>query len=76
MPGGGREGSGSFLPSMLVGGFGEGSVLPALRLAMAMAQNGSMNLLPRLAQCGILIPVGDILRVALVGEFDMARNVL
>lgn len=56
------------LPTMLVGGFGEKSVTAALRLALAVAQNGTVKEHAKLALSGILIPINDMLRNALTGE--------
>eukprot|EP00980_Cylindrotheca_fusiformis_P020256 scaffold7328_cov145-Cylindrotheca_fusiformis.AAC.4 len=61
---GGRSGP-ALLPTLLVGGFGEGAVGSSLRLALAIAQNGSKEEHSKLALSGLLIPVGDILRIAL-----------
>lgn len=61
---GGRSGP-SLLPTMLVGGFGEGSVLSSMRLALAIAQNGSKDEHAKLALSGILVPISDSLRSAL-----------
>ena len=55
----------ALLPTMLVGGFGEASLLSSLRLALAIAQNGSKEQHAKLALSGILVPVGDSLRTAL-----------
>lgn len=63
---GGRSGP-SLLPTMLVGGFGEGSILSALRLSLAIAQNGSKDEHAKLALSGILVPISDSLRAALSG---------
>jgi len=52
---------------MLVGGFGEGSILSALRLALAIAQNGSKDEHAKLALSGLLVPISDSLRAALSG---------
>eukprot|EP00957_Ditylum_brightwellii_P134797 10277234-Ditylum_brightwellii.AAC.2 len=56
--------SNSFLPTVVIGGFGEGSVLSALRLVLAIVQNGPIHLRPKLAESGVLIPLSDILRNA------------
>lgn len=61
---GGRSGP-SLLPTMLVGGCGEGSVLASLRLALAIAQNGTTEQHTKLALSGILVPISDLLRSAL-----------
>ena len=61
---GGRQGP-ALLPTMLVGGFGEGSVVASLRLALAIAQNGSKDQHSKLALSGILVPISDLLRTAL-----------
>ena len=63
---GGRSGP-SLLPTMLVGGFGEGCVLSSLRLALAIGQNGSPDEHAKLALSGILVPISDSLRTALSG---------
>jgi hypothetical protein len=49
----------------VVGGFGEGSVLASLRLALAIAQNGTKEQHSKLAISGILVPISDLLRSAL-----------
>jgi len=61
---GGRSGP-ALLPTLLVGGFGEGSVTASLRLALAIAQNGSEEQHSKLALSGLLVPVSDLLRVSL-----------
>lgn len=53
------------MPTMLIGGFGEGSVGASLRLALAIAQNGSKDQHSKLASSGILVPVSDLLKAAL-----------
>lgn len=55
------------LPTMIVGGFGEGSVLASVRLALAIAQNGSKEQHAKLAMSGVLVPISDLLRSALSG---------
>ncbi|CAJ1956999.1 unnamed protein product [Cylindrotheca closterium] len=60
----GRSGP-ALLPTLLVGGFGEGAVSSSLRLSLAIAQNGSKEQHMKLALSGILVPVSDILRAAL-----------
>jgi hypothetical protein len=60
-----RGRQGPLLPTMLVGGFGEGTVNASLRLALAIAQHGSQEEHAKLAMSGILIPIGDSLRNAL-----------
>jgi hypothetical protein len=61
---GGRNGP-ALLPTLLVGGFGEGSVTGSLRLALAIAQNGSEEQHSKLALSGLLVPVSDLLRTSL-----------
>jgi len=61
---GGRNGP-ALLPTILVGGFGEGSVNASLRLALAIAQNGSEEQHSKLALSGLLVPVSDLLRASL-----------
>lgn len=61
---GGRHGP-ALLPTMLVGGFGEGAVTASLRLALAIAQNGSEEQHSKLAMSGLLVPVGDLLKSSL-----------
>jgi hypothetical protein len=61
---GGRSGP-ALLPTILVGGFGEGSVTASLRLSLAIAQNGSEEQHSKLALSGLLVPVGDLLRTSL-----------
>jgi len=60
----GRSGP-ALLPTLIVGAFGESAVGSSLRLAMAIAQNGSEEQHMKLAHSGILVPVSDILRAAL-----------
>lgn len=64
---------------MVVGSFGEGSVLPALRLALFIVKNGRPAIQPRLAQCGILVPVSDLMKTSLKSKFSIVvcnfRNV-
>ena len=60
----GRSGP-ALLPTMLIGGFGEGAALSSLRLALAIAQNGSKDEHAKLALSGLLVPVSDSLRAAL-----------
>jgi hypothetical protein len=54
-----------FSAAKVVGGFGEGSVLASLRLALAIAQNGTKEQHTKLASSGILVPISDLLRSAL-----------
>ena len=61
----GGRGEPTLLPTMVVGGFGEGSVLASLRLALAIAQNGTKEQHTKLASSGILVPISDLLRSAL-----------
>ena len=60
-----QRGESSLLPAMLVGGFGEGTLLASLRLSLAVAQNGSTEQHAKLAMSGILVPISDSLRTAL-----------
>jgi hypothetical protein len=55
----------ALLPTMLVGGFGEMCVVASLRLALAIAQNGTKDQHAKLATSGILVPISDSLRAAL-----------
>lgn len=60
----------SFLPSALVGAFGEGAVMPTLRLVSAIAENGSTQRVhQQLVRSGVLLPVTDMLRDAMNGKF-------
>ena len=61
----GGRGAPALLPTMLVGGLGESGVLSSLRLALAIAQNGTKDQHAKLAQSGILVPISDSLRTAL-----------
>lgn len=61
----GGKGAPALLPAMLVGGYGEGTVLASLRLALAIAQNGNQEQHAKLALCGLLVPISDLLRTAL-----------
>jgi len=56
----------SFLSSALVGIFGEGSVIPVLRLVSAIAEMGPDTVHADLAQTGFLVPITDMLRDAVV----------
>ena len=58
----------SVLASALVGAFGEGSVLPALRLGLTLIQNGPLNVHLKLASSGFLVPINDMLRNGLICE--------
>lgn len=58
----------SFLSSALVGIFGEGSVIPVLRLVSAIAEMGPETVHADLAQTGFLVPITDMLRDAVVGK--------
>jgi len=61
----------SFLPSTLVGVMGEGCVIPVLRLAAAIAENGPESVHGELAQTGFLVPITDMLRDAVVaGDYS------
>jgi hypothetical protein len=55
----------SLLPTLMVGGFGEDAVMSSLRMALAVAQNGSGTEHSKLASSGIIVPVSDLLRTAL-----------
>jgi len=68
---GGRNGP-ALLPTLLVGGFGEGSVTASLRLALAIAQNGSEEQHSKLALSGLLVPVSDLLKASL-GRGDLYK---
>ncbi|GKY98814.1 hypothetical protein MPSEU_000837500 [Mayamaea pseudoterrestris] len=61
----GSKGGPALLPTMLVGGFGESAVHSSLRLALAIAQNGSKDEHAKLAMSGLLVPISDSLRAAL-----------
>jgi len=58
----------SVLASALVGAFGEGSVLPALRLGLTLIQNGPLNVHLKLASSGFLVPINDMLRNGLISS--------
>ena len=58
----------SGLASALVGVFGKGSVLPALRLGWTLIQNGPLNVHLKLASSGFLVPINDMLRNGLICE--------
>lgn len=55
----------AILPTMLIGGFGEGAVDASLRLSLAIAQNGSKDQHSKLASSGIIVPISDLLKSAL-----------
>jgi len=58
----------SFLPSALVGAFGEGSVMPTLRIVSTVAENGaSKSIHKQLVRSGVLLPLTDMLRDAMNG---------
>jgi hypothetical protein len=58
---------GSFLPSALVGAYGEGIVMPTLRLLSTIAENGSAKVIfQQIVRSGVLLPVTDMLRDAMV----------
>lgn len=60
---------GSFLPSALVGAYGEGIVMPTLRLLSTIAENGSAKVIfQQIVRSGVLLPVTDMLRDAMVGK--------
>jgi len=62
----------SFLSSALVGMFGEGSVIPVLRLVSAIAEMGPETVHADLAQTGFLVPITDMLRDAVVvGDYSI-----
>ena len=65
-----RGRQGPFLPTMLVGGFGEATVNASLRLALTIAEHGSQEQHAKLAMSGILVPIGDSLRNALSSKLD------
>ena len=56
----------SFLATCLVGAYGEGSIMPTIRLASAIGENGPEKTHQLLARSGILSPIADMLRDALV----------
>ena len=43
--------------------------MPTLRLTSAIAENGPEHTHQKLARCGVLLPIADMLRDALVGKF-------
>lgn len=60
----------SFLPSALVGVFGEGTILPSLRFILALAQHGSIRVHQKLAKSGMLVPISDMMSDSLAsGDF-------
>lgn len=62
----------SFLSSALVGMFGEGSVIPVLRLVSAIAETGPETVHADLARTGFLVPITDMLRDAVVaGDYSI-----
>jgi hypothetical protein len=60
-----RNNSQPILPTMLVGGFGEKTLTASLRLALAIAQNGSMEQHAKLSASGIMVPISDALKNAM-----------
>ena len=66
----------SSLPSLLVGAYGEESVMPALRLALATVENSLEGVGEKLARSGVIVPLSDLLKDALSGKFyAMNRNI-
>eukprot|EP00546_Thalassionema_frauenfeldii_P003313 CAMPEP_0178932090 /NCGR_PEP_ID=MMETSP0786-20121207/22378_1 /TAXON_ID=186022 /ORGANISM="Thalassionema frauenfeldii, Strain CCMP 1798" /LENGTH=2256 /DNA_ID=CAMNT_0020609251 /DNA_START=76 /DNA_END=6846 /DNA_ORIENTATION=- len=53
------------LPTMLIGGFGEKTLMASLRLSLAIAQNGNLAQHAKLASSGILVPLADSLQTAM-----------
>jgi len=60
-----RTDQGPFLPNVLIGTIGESCIVPALRLTLAVVQNGHEELRGEVVRSGMLIPLGDILQNAL-----------
>lgn len=59
----------SFVPSALVGVFGEGAAMPILRLVSIVAENGSTkHVHQQLVRSGVLLPLTDMLRDAMNGK--------
>jgi FYVE zinc finger/WW domain len=57
-----RNSEQSILPTMLVGGFGEKALTAALRLTLAICQNGGLEQHAKLAGSGILVPISDLMK--------------
>jgi len=56
----------SFLPAALVGSFGEGAILPTLRVLSTVAENSSTTSVHRqIIRSGVLLPVTDMLKEAM-----------
>jgi len=59
------SGRSPLLSSVLIGALGENLVNPALRLTLAIALNGPIELRGELARSGMLVPLGDIVQHSL-----------
>ena len=57
-----QDASRYILPTMLVGGYGEAFIQPALVFSAALVSHSSSSLHSKLAYSGILVPICDILR--------------
>ncbi len=65
----------NFLAPALVGAYGEGIVMPTLRLLSTIAANASSKKIHKqIVRSGALLPVTDILRDAMVGEYTNRAN--
>lgn len=59
----------SFLPSALVGAFGEWAVMPTLRMVATIAENGSSKRVQQqIVRSGVLLPLTDMLKDAMTGK--------
>jgi hypothetical protein len=56
----------SFITSALVGAFGEGSVMPMLRLLSVIALNGNVEVVQQLSRSGIILPLCDMIKGATI----------
>lgn len=66
----------SSLPSLLVGAYGEESVMPTLRLALATVENSLEGAGEKLARSGVIVPLSDILKDALSGKLSYTGEYL
>ena len=56
----------NFITAALVGAFGEGSVMPMLRLLSVIALNGKSEVVQQLSRSGIILPLCDIIKGATI----------
>jgi hypothetical protein len=56
----------NFITAALVGAFGEGSVMPMLRLLSVIALNGNSEVVQQLSRSGIILPLCDMIKGATI----------